>query len=385
MPQNQENIKSWSGTAMTPRERWRRVFHYQTVDRIPHYEFGYWSETYGEWHKQGLPKEIDNEAKANRFFGFDPRGGAGPNIGWLYGFEHKVLEDKGDKIIVQGSDGVISEVFKDGTSTIPHYIKFPIENREDWEKFKDRLRIDDEARYPKNWDQIAERLRHVDHPIGVNVGSLYGWPRNWIGFENISLMLYDDYALVEEIVETICELIVHTLQRALRTVEYDYGAGWEDMCFNNGPMISPAMFKKLLVPRYKRIADLLHRHGVDVIYTDCDGNINDVAGLWLEAGYNCMFPIEVRAGSDPVKLRKRFGKDILLLGGVDKMALIRGKSDILKELKRLSPVVEEGGFIPHVDHRVPPDVPYENYLYYLREKKAMLGFRTDELDIPGIT
>ena len=205
-----------------------------------------------------------------------------------------------------------------------------------------------------------------------------------MGFERSSLMLYDDYALVEEIVETICELVVHTIERALKTVQYDFAAGWEDMCFNNGPMISPAMFKKLLVPRYKRITDLLHRHGVDIVYTDCDGNINDIAGLWLEAGINCMFPVEVRAGSDPVQLRKRFGKDILLLGGFDKMALIRGKSDILKELKRLTPVVEEGGFIPHVDHRVPPDVPYENYLYYLREKKAMLGFRTDELDIPGV-
>ena len=59
---------------MTPRERWQRVMHFQSVDRIPHYEFGYWDELYSEWHEQGLPRSIDNEAQANAYFGFDEKG-----------------------------------------------------------------------------------------------------------------------------------------------------------------------------------------------------------------------------------------------------------------------------------------------------------------------
>jgi len=45
--------------------------------------------------------------------------------------------------------------------------------------------------------------------------------------------------------------------------------------------------------------------------------------------------------------------------------------DIEKELLRLLPVVEEGGFVPHVDHRVPADVPLENYKFYMKLKREM--------------
>ncbi len=86
-----------------------------------------------------------------------------------------------------------------------------------------------------------------------------------------------------------------------------------------------------------------------------------------------MFPVEMNGGSDPVALRERFGKDLRLLGGVDKMVLQTDKDSIKKELERLRPVVEEGGFIPHVDHRTQPTVSLENYLYYLDLKREMFN------------
>jgi len=151
------------------------------------------------------------------------------------------------------------------------------------------------------------------------------------------------------------------------------------VAFNKGPIISPTMWRRFLTPRYERIAHLLRQHGVSVIFTDCDGNITPIADQWIEAGYSTMFPIEVHGGTDPVDLRRRFGRDVLLLGGFDKMPLYQGPEAILAELKRIAPLVEEGGFIPHVDHRVPAGVPLQNYRYYLREKKALLGFPSDQL------
>ncbi len=99
----------------------------------------------------------------------------------------------------------------------------------------------------------------------------------------------------------------------------------------------------------------------------------DLVEPWLEAGVNTMFPLEVRGGSDPVVIRQRFGKAVRLLGGVDKTKLIEGKEAIRKEIARLEPLVADGGYIPHVDHRVPPDVTYENYLYYLKVKRDAFG------------
>jgi len=135
-----------------------------------------------------------------------------------------------------------------------------------------------------------------------------------------------------------------------------------------------------VIPQMKRVMRLLRQHGVDVIYTDCDGNVQQLLPLWLDVGMNAMFPCEVKGGSDPVLLREMFGKDVLLFGGVMKLKLKDSKEDILAELKRLAPLVEEGGFIPFVDHRCPEYVSYENYRYYQREKLAMLGFNQAEID-----
>ena len=107
---------------------------------------------------------------------------------------------------------------------------------------------------------------------------------------------------------------------------------------------------------------------------DCDGKIDALVPHWLEAGVNTMFPIEVgKWGGDPVAFRAQYGKDLRLIGGVDKHVLAQSRDAIAREIDRLAPLVEEGGYIPTPDHRVPPDVPLENYLFYLERAKAVWG------------
>jgi uroporphyrinogen decarboxylase len=146
------------------------------------------------------------------------------------------------------------------------------------------------------------------------------------------------------------------------------------MCYSGGPLISPRTFEAVLVPHYRRVVDALHRYGVDVVFVDCDGKIDKLLPLWLEVGVNCMFPVEVGTwGADPVEYRARYGKDLLMMGGFDKRILVRGGDEITAEVERLAPLVEDGGFIPFCDHRVPPDVPLSHYLHYLAEAKRVWG------------
>ena len=194
-----------------------------------------------------------------------------------------------------------------------------------------------------------------------------------MGFENACLAVKTDRSLVEDMMEHITELVIRVISRVLPDLELDFAHFWEDMAFRTGPMISPTDFKELMVPHYRRITDLLARYGVDLVIVDCDGDITQLVPLWMEAGVNVMFPLEVHSNSNPVKFRRRFGRDCKLLGGVNKMKLIEGRKTIDGELARLAPLVEEGGFIPHVDHRCPPDVTYLNYQYYLERKRTMFG------------
>lgn len=357
----------------THRERYRRTMHFQGVDRVPNHEFGYWSDTLTRWHDEGLPREVDGDGKADIFFGFDPVGGVPIDLGLRPGFEHTVLEETERYQIVRDGGGVKCMIYKDGSSSIPHYLEFPLKNRDDWADFKRRLDPHDPARTAYDWEKVREYSHGADVPICIGMVSLFGWIRNWMGFEGISLACYDDPEMIEEIMEHLTESYIMLLTHSLRYAKVDYASGWEDMAFNHGPIISPTMFKNWMVPRYRRITDILKKHGVDVVVVDCDGNINVLVEHWLDAGVNCMFPLEINGGSDPVALREKFGQRVLLAGGVDKIQLMKGKREIERELERIRRTVESGGYIPHVDHRVPPDVSYDNYLHYLKVKKHLFG------------
>jgi uroporphyrinogen-III decarboxylase len=264
-------------------------------------------------------------------------------------------------------------------SSIPHPESHLLTDRDSWEKhFKPRLDPEHPARYPQDWDERVAVWTDPNRtlPVALPGGSLYGWLRNWMGMENISYLVYDDPKLFDEMVTTIADCIIGTLTRVLETGGRFEGCSmWEDMAYNSGPLLSPQHFKKYLVPHYRRISDLLNKHDVDIIWVDCDGNIEKLVPLWFDAGINCMFPLEVGTwGADPVEFRRQYGKDLRLMGGFDKHILATTKEAIKAEVHRLTPLVEEGGYIGFCDHRVPPDVPLDNYLFYLETVRDVWGY-----------
>jgi hypothetical protein len=366
---------------MNNRERFNATMHYQACDRAPLLDFSFWDETLVVWYEQGLPGHVTRD-NSYQFFGMDfDLGGdiheTDVSVGLVPTFDEIVLQDRGDREVIQQEDGVrvLRHKFM---SSIPHPIDRLLKDRESWRKhYKPRLDPTTAERYPADWDERVKTWTDPrrEYPIFLGAGSLYGWLRNWIGLENISLVLYDDPAWFEEMVTTVADCIIAALTRVLKTGGHFDGCGmWEDMCYNAGPLMSPKHFKRYLVPHYRRISDLLNRHGVDVIWLDCDGNIDRLLPLWLDAGINCMFPIEVGTwGADPIQYRKQYGKDLLMMGGFSKRILALTKDEIAAEVHRLAPLVEEGGFIGFCDHRVPPDVPLENYEFYLETVREVWG------------
>ena len=360
------------GGPLTVRERFQRVMHYQRVDRIPFLEFGYWDTTLPRWHAEGLSAEIDNQAKAYAYFGIEDWGGVPANV-QLTGrpYEPETLEETDDTVTTRDSVGTVSQQNKRTTHTIPHFIDYGLKSREDWARFKRHLQPTLEGRVnPRFYEHLAA-YRAAEHPICAPIGSMIGVPRNWLGFERCAMLAYDDPDLLDEIIETLCQCVVVVLEEVCQYVQFDFGAGWEDICFNSGPIVSPWVFDKHIVPRYARITDVLKKHGCDVSWTDCDGNVCPILDQFLAGGINCMFPVEVNAGSDPVKIRETCGQAMRMVGGVDKMALDKGPKAIEAELLRILPVVEDGGFIPTVDHRVPASCSLDHYRFYVKTKRQL--------------
>ena len=367
---------------MNERERFLATMRYEPRDRCPIYDFGFWEETVEAWHAQGLPDWVTgghDTTHTGRYFGMDSYvagTGFGIWVGLSPGFEYQVIEDRGDQEVIRDGEGVLQLRHKK-MGSIPVQMGHLLTDRASWEEhFLPRLNPDTPGRMPTN-EQLAT-LGDADAftaPRVTGCGSLYGWIRNWMGVENVSYLVYDDPALFEEMVETITVLNETLYTRAFEAgARFDCATFWEDMCYNAGPLLTPSIFNRVLVPRYRRIMDLFHRYGCEFAWLDCDGKIDDLIPGWLEAGVNIMFPIEVGTwGADPVKLRSTYGKDLRMMGGFDKHILAKGKGPIEAEVTRLAPLVEEGGFTPFCDHRVPPDVPLENYLHYLRLARRVWG------------
>lgn len=363
---------------MTLSQRLLAAMRYQAVDRIPWIEFGYWPETLDRWKREGLPDEITAQSAIGHF-GFDSslRYGLGEvtdlgvEAGLCPRFPAEVIEDRGDEEIYQQDDGVRVRR-KKNTETIPHAEAHLLVDRESWAKhYLPRLDPSGPQRFPPDWDRRMQAWRDA---AGTSLrllpgGSTYGWLRNWMGVEAVSAVLYDDPAWFEEMVGTIGDCVLGVLQRLLETgLPFDACAIWEDMCYSGGPLMSPAHVKKYLAPQYRRISELLDAHGIDIRLIDSDGRVDELIPIWLDAGINCVLPIEVgQSGGDPIRLRREFGRDLRMIGGFDKRILRGPPAAITAELLRLDGLVEEGGYVPMCDHWIPPDVSLENYRFFVGE------------------
>lgn len=277
--------------------------------------------------------------------------------------------------------GVTHRAMKEGTvkgmrMSMDQYIDFPVKDRASFKQWAKRFKVDITARYPKDWEGLVKRWGARDCPLcllGNGQFGFYSMLRTWMGTEGVSYILYDDPDLVHEMLYFLADYIIELIDKALREVEIDYFNFFEDMSFKNGPLISPEMFRKFFLPHYKRVVNHLKENGVELIIVDTDGNPMKLLPLFIEAGVNGLWPIEVAAGLDPIVIRKEFGNDLALIGGIDKRILFGSKEGIRNEVLRvLDYMLPRGGYIPTIDHAVSPEASLENFMYYLDIKKKVL-------------
>ena len=217
-------------------------------------------------------------------------------------FPEEIIGRQDDRTLVRDSGGVVAERYLTDVeeSSIPHFISFPVKNRADWEDLRRRYRsADPTRRFPES--QLA-RLRTAiadGKMVTAGMAGFYGQLRNWMGFEHLSLCFYDDPGLVESMVGTWADLCVEQIRKLPGDIPIDYLSWWEDMASKNGPFVSPEQFRRFFLPAYSRVMDEVRRRGCILSIVDCDGNPGALVPLWLEAGVNILFPLEVKAASIP--------------------------------------------------------------------------------------
>ncbi len=375
---------------MNNRQRTLAILNYRSYDRMPVVHFGYWTETLEKWAAEGhisraqaagwYDNNLVDEALCRRLgFDFGWGGVFGPRLGLQPAFRRRVVERLPDgSCHVLDEDGAIV-LEKDDVVSIPAEIDHLLKGRREWERiFQPRLRWNGrrlaharvnaggrEARFDRGGRQHL-MATEPSAPRGLWCGSLLGVIRNWLGLVGLSYLIADDPRLLDEMIETVAELVYQGVAAALSCgIRFDYGHFWEDICFKNGPLVNPHWFAARIGPHYCRVTELLHAHGTDIVSVDCDGQIDRLIPTWLENGVNTMFPIEVGTWNASIApWRRQYGRALRGVGGMDKRVFSQDYAAVDAEIERLRPLVELGGYIPCPDHRIAPDAKWENVQYY---------------------
>jgi hypothetical protein len=346
----------------------------QRVDRPPYWLYwSPWGRTWERWEREGKPPSATDHRS---IFGPDKLPRVVPvNCGPCPRIERTIIEETADFVTFFDTWGIKRRDYKHGES-MSQFLAFPVRNCDDWTRFRDeRLNPDDPQRLAGDWRELCAGWTAQGYPIQLgyypDVG-VFGCVRWLLGDEDGLIAFYTMPDLVHEIMDHMTSLYLTVFDQVVRTVQVDMIHIWEDMCSRNGPLISPTHWDEFMGPNYRRIKAFADQHNIPVISVDTDGNPDLIAPCMIRAGVNLLFPMEVAAGCDVNAWRARY-PTLGMLGGIDKRALAQGPSAIDRELARIAPAIQGGRYIPDLDHLVPDDVSWENYAYYARSLKELIG------------
>ncbi|MBD3181776.1 hypothetical protein GF312_05755 [Candidatus Poribacteria bacterium] len=345
------------------RESFRAMMDFGKPELLCQFEWGYWGETVERWRNEGLPDGVEPWDDCDIVHYFRP-----PIHNAVYPyFEREILEEDDESVLVRTESGIICRESKIGMR-VPQFIKHPVSNRDDFETIKERLDPKTPGRYPDNWDEWVANAPDFPHILclGRRENGFFGWLRELMGLEGLLLAYVDQPELVHEICRYHVNYLKDLYEKALQDIDFDFIFMWEDMSYKNGPLISPEYFRTFMLPYYKEMVDFYKQMGGKWVTVDSDGDISKLIPLFIEAGIDGLLPFEVAADMDIVKIRQEF-PDLIIFGGIDKREIAKGPKAIDQELEsKLNFMFDCGGYLPSMDHHIPPEVSYDNFKYYLK-------------------
>lgn len=376
----------------SPLERFYACMEYRSADRRPNHELGVWPQTISRWQAEA-PDAVrcftwnwfHNEPEID----LDPREYIPVHYGFIPPFPFEMLEETDVYEIFRDGLGIVHKALKAGTVAggrmcMDQYLDHPVHDRASFDAVKKRLIAAIPARYPADLDSrmAAWAVRDCPLVLGENCAAngFYWRAREFMGTENLSMAWYDEPEMMHEMMEFIADFLIETSRPVLDRAPIDYFTFNEDLAAKGGPLLGPHTFREFILPHMRRVVRFLKEHGVRWVALDSDGDPTVLIPLFMEAGIDIIWPIERASHVSPMEWRRQFGRDLRLWGGVDKRELAKGPQAIRAHLLEMAPLIEEGGFIPTVDHCVSPEISWDNFRYYMDAKMDLLSGRFDRLE-----
>jgi uroporphyrinogen decarboxylase len=362
--------------AMTAQERIRRSLARQPVDRIGVCE-EFWPQTGQLWRQQGhiaAGKEFDEH------FDHDLIQCWPFHLVADLDFKDEVLEEDAQTKLIRNGNGAIMRWMKDRTGT-PEHVDFTVKDRAGWEELIRPKLLDDDlfsrriasAPYAKTLKRSREQDRFFVW-AGVNV---FECMHPVCGHEYMLMGMALDPDWIRDMCEVYADLTIRCMEELFAKEGKPDGVWfYEDMGFKERPFMSPAMYKEIIWPSHKRTFDYVHSLGLPVIVHSC-GFVEPLIPGLIEAGMDCLEAMEIKAGMDLLRIKKQYGDQISLCGGMDIRVLETndlGKVQAMLEAN-LPAAMAGGGYILHTDHSIPPSVNYETYRFFVDKGREIGTYR----------
>jgi len=341
------------------RERVTAALRHEEPDHLPILDTP-WESTIARWHGEGLPREIGSIAALEGYFGFDlARRGYHPTPG----FAVEVIEKTDTYVIETTPEGGKVKNLLDYSST-PHMLDWPVANHGDWDRIARRLHLDGEdfeKRLPalrENHAEARDAGRFVAfHGGGINYDKL----QFYVNPEELLMLLVTDPTWIKEMASALARAVIEGFEACVGAgLGYDGAWVCGDMGYRNGLLFSPGVYRGVFQESDRMLTDFFHARGLPVVLHSC-GNVSELLPDIIDSGFDCLMPLEVKAGMDLVKLKRQFGERIALMGGID-VRTMTDPSAFARELDAKLPTAKEGGgYIYHSDHSVPKDVSFESF------------------------
>jgi len=235
------------------------------------------------------------------------------------------------------------------------------------------------------WDTLRVKAlalrKSSDRALAIAAGcNLFEWGTFLRRMDNFLMDLYAAPAEVEKLLDALMEQHLATLEKICETVGdiADVLRFGDDLGMDNGPFMSPEIYRQLFKPRHKQLCEYVKKHSQMHTFLHSCGSIYKLIPDLIEAGYDIINPVQTSCvDMEPERLKGEFGRDITFWGGgCDTRSIINcGTPAEIKAhvLKRLDIFAPGGGFVFGTVHNILPEVPPENIVAVFEAIKEFEG------------
>jgi uroporphyrinogen decarboxylase len=216
-------------------------------------------------------------------------------------------------------------------------------------------------------EKVLELKSRSPRAIAFNLGcQIASQARNMRGYEQWLMDFLLNPALAEAVMRKIMMIHMIMAERALAVIgdQVDVVTVADDLATQSGPMMSPAIYRKIIKPLQQEIFGFIKARTKAKLFYHCCGAASFFLEDFLEANIDILNPVQVSATNmDPEFLKKNYGNRVTFWGGVDTQQLLPYGSpqEVADGVKRLIDIMAPGGgFILAAVHNIRPEVPPEN-------------------------